>query len=264
VTHGRSVWIRLEHMKKIIVLRHGESVWNKENRFTGWKDVELSPLGREEAVRAGRVLKAEGLEFDQAFTSVLKRAIHTLDSVMTEIDQSWLPVEKSWRLNERHYGALTGLNKAETAEKHGEAQVKIWRRSYATPPPPLAKDSREHAANDRRYANVARELLPDSEALKNTVDRVLPYWNERIVPEIKAGKRLLIAAHGNSIRALLKHLEGMSEDAILEVNVPTAVPLEIILDGDMKFVSKRYLGDAAEIEKAMHHVANQGKAQAKS
>ncbi len=247
-------------MKKVIILRHGESVWNKENRFTGWKDVELSPLGREEALRAGRVLKAEGLEFDLAFTSVLKRAIHTLDSVMSEIDHSWLPVEKSWRLNERHYGALTGLNKAETAEKHGEAQVKIWRRSYATPPPPLAKDSKEHAANDRRYANVARELLPDSEALKNTVERVLPYWNERIVPEIKAGKRLLIAAHGNSIRALLKHLEGMSEEAILEVNVPTAVPLEIILSDDMKFVSKRYLGDQAEIEKAMHHVASQGKA----
>ncbi len=247
-------------MKKVIILRHGESVWNKENRFTGWKDVELSPLGREEAVRAGKVLKAEGLEFDLAFTSVLKRAIHTLDSVMAETDHSWLPVEKSWRLNERHYGALTGLNKAETAAKHGEDQVKIWRRSYATPPPPLSKDSPEHPSRERRYKDVPRELLPDSEALKQTVERVLPYWNERIIPEIKAGKRVLIAAHGNSIRALLKHLENMTEDAILEVNIPTAVPLEITLDDNMKFVSKRYLGDPEEIAKATHAVANQGKA----
>ena len=247
-------------MKKVIILRHGESVWNKENRFTGWKDVELSPLGREEAIRAGKVLKAEGAEFDLAITSVLKRAIHTLDSVMNEIGTPWLPVEKSWRLNERHYGALTGLNKAETAAKHGEDQVKIWRRSYATPPPPLAKDSPEHASKDRRYANVPRELLPDSEALKQTVERVLPYWNERLIPEIKKGTRLLIAAHGNSIRALLKHLENMSEEAIMEVNIPTAVPLEIILSDEMKFVSKRYLGDPEEIAKATHAVANQGKA----
>lgn len=251
-------------MKKFIILRHGESVWNKENRFTGWKDVELSPLGREEAVRCGRVLKAEGFQFDLAFTSVLKRAIHTLDTVMNETDHAWLPVEKAWRLNERNYGALTGLNKAETAAKHGEAQVKIWRRSYATPPPPLAKDSKDHPANDRRYANVPRELLPDCEALKQTVERVLPYWNERLVPEIKAGKRLLIAAHGNSIRALLKHLENMSEDAIMEVNIPTAVPLEIALNDDMSFASKRYLGDADEIAKATHAVANQGKAQPKT
>lgn len=249
-------------MKKIIVIRHGESVWNKENRFTGWKDVELSPLGREEAVRAGRVLKEEGVEFDMAFTSVLKRAIHTLDTVLKETDTSWIPVEKSWRLNERHYGALTGLNKAETAAKHGEEQVKIWRRSYATPPPPMAKDSPEHPSKDRRYNDVPRELLPDSEALKQTVDRVLPYWNERIVPEIKKGKRLIIAAHGNSIRALLKHLENMSEEAILEVNIPTAVPLEITLDDNMKFISKRYLGDPEEIAKATHAVANQGKAKA--
>lgn len=247
-------------MKKVIILRHGESVWNKENRFTGWKDVELSPLGREEAIRAGKVLKAEGAEFDFAITSVLKRAIHTLDSVMDEIGTPWLPVEKSWRLNERHYGALTGLNKAETAAKHGEEQVKIWRRSYATPPPPLPKDSPDHASRDRRYANVPRELLPDSEALKQTVERVLPYWNERLIPEIKKGTRLLIAAHGNSIRALLKHLENMSEEAIMEVNIPTAVPLEIIFSDDMKFVSKCYLGNADEIAKATHAVANQGKA----
>ncbi len=246
--------------KKIIVIRHGESVWNKENRFTGWKDVELSPLGKEEAIRAGKVLKAEGYEFDIAFTSVLKRAIHTLDSIMKELGTPWLPVVKAWQLNERHYGALTGLNKAETAAKHGEDQVKIWRRSYATPPPPLAKDSPEHASNDRRYKDVPPELLPGSEALKQTVERVIPYWNSKIVPEIQAGKRLIVAAHGNSIRALLKHLEGMSEEAILEVNIPTAVPLEITLSNDMKFVSKRYLGNAEEIAKATHAVANQGKA----
>ena len=246
--------------KKIIIIRHGESVWNKENRFTGWKDVELSPLGKEEAIRAGKVLKAEGCEFDMAFTSVLKRAIHTLDSIMTELGTSWLQVFKAWQLNERHYGALTGLNKAETAEKHGEDQVKIWRRSYATPPPPLAADSPEHASNDRRYKDVPRELLPSSEALKQTVERVIPYWNSKIVPEIQSGKRLIVAAHGNSIRALLKHLEGMSEEAILEVNIPTAVPLEITLSNDMKFISKRYLGNAEEIAKATHAVANQGKA----
>lgn len=247
-------------MKKVIIIRHGESVWNKENRFTGWKDVELSPLGKEEAIRAGKVLKAEGFEFDMAFTSVLRRAIHTLDSIMTEVGTPWLPVEKSWKLNERHYGALTGLNKAETAAKHGEEQVKIWRRSYATPPPPLAKDSPDHPSQDRRYNDVPRELLPASEALKQTVERVLPYWSERIVPEIKKGKRVIVAAHGNSIRALLKHLENMSEEEILEVNIPTAIPLEITLDDDMKFVSKRYLGNAEEIAKATHAVANQGKA----
>ncbi len=244
---------------KLVVLRHGESVWNMENRFTGWKDVGLSDLGKAEAVRAGRVLKAEGLEFDCAFSSVLKRAILTLESVLAEIDSSWIPVEKSWRLNERHYGALTGLNKTETAEKHGEEQVKIWRRSYSTPPPKMSPDSPDHPSHDRRYKDVPRELLPDCEALSNTVTRVLPYWNERIVPELKAGKRVLIAAHGNSIRALLKHLENMSEEAILELNVPTAVPLEITLDQSLKFVSKRYLGDAAEIEKAVHAVAAQGK-----
>ncbi len=248
-------------MKKVIILRHGESVWNKENRFTGWMDVELSPLGREEAVRCGRVLKTEGFEFDLAFTSMLKRAIHTLDAVLSEVNTPWLPVEKSWRLNERHYGSLTGLNKAETAAKHGDEQVKIWRRSYATPPPPLAKDSREHPSRDRRYKDVPRELLPDSEALKQTVERVLPYWNERLAPLIKADQRLVIAAHGNSIRALLKHLEGLSEEAILEVNIPTAVPLEVVLSDDMKFVSKRYLGDPDEIAKATHAVANQAKVQ---
>lgn len=243
---------------KLVVLRHGESVWNQENRFTGWKDVGLSELGKTEAVRAGKALKAEGMEFDLAFTSVLKRAIFTLDTVLAELDSSWIPVEKSWRLNERHYGALTGLNKAETALKHGEEQVKIWRRSYSTPPPPMSVDSPDHPTHDRRYQNVPRELLPDCEALSHTVQRVLPYWDERIVPELRKGRRILIAAHGNSIRALLKHLENMSESAILELNIPTAVPLEITLDQNLKFVSKRYLGDAEEIAKAVNAVAKQG------
>ncbi len=245
-------------MKKLIVLRHGESTWNKENRFTGWKDVGLSELGREEAIRAGKILRAEKFEFDCAFTSVLKRAIHTLDSVLTELDTSWIPVEKSWRLNERHYGALTGLNKAETAAKHGDEQVKIWRRSFATAPPPLSKDSPDHPINDRRYSSVPRELLPDGESLKTTIDRVLPFWNETIAKSILSGQRVIVAAHGNSIRALLKHLENLSESAVLELNIPTAVPLELTLTDDLKFVSKRYLGDAAEIEKSMHAVAHQG------
>lgn len=245
---------------KVVILRHGESTWNHENRFTGWKDVGLSDLGKAEAIRAGKVLKESGLEFDRAFTSVLKRAILTLESVLAELDSSWIPVEKSWRLNERHYGALTGLNKAETAQKHGEDQVKIWRRSYSTPPPPMPKDSPDHPSKDRKYKSVPAALLPDCEALSHTVTRVLPYWNEQIVPALKAGDRVLISAHGNSIRALLKHLEGMSEEAILELNIPTAVPLELTLDQNLKFVSKRYLGNAEEIANAMHAVASQGKA----
>ncbi len=245
---------------KLVILRHGESTWNHENRFTGWKDVGLSETGKAEALRAGRVLKQSGLEFDRAFTSVLKRAILTLETVLAELDSSWIPVEKSWRLNERHYGALTGLNKAETAAKHGEDQVKIWRRSYSTPPPQMSKDSPDHPSRDRKYNSVPRELLPDCEALSHTVARVLPFWNERIASSLRSGERVLISAHGNSIRALLKHLEGMSEEAILELNIPTAVPLEITLDSQLKFISKRYLGNAEEIASAMHAVANQGKA----
>lgn len=247
-------------MKTFVILRHGESIWNKENRFTGWKDVGLSDLGKQEAVRAGKVLRDGGYQFDLAFTSMLTRAIHTLDSVMTELGCAWLPVEKSWRMNERHYGALTGLNKAETAAKHGEEQVKIWRRSYATPPPNIDSSSPDHPANDRRYSAVPRNLLPSAESLKTTVDRVLPYWNETLAPTIKSGKRVLIAAHGNSIRALLKHLEGISENDIVELNIPTAVPIEITLNDDMTFKARRYLGDPEEIAKAMHGVANQGKA----
>jgi 2,3-bisphosphoglycerate-dependent phosphoglycerate mutase len=245
---------------KFVILRHGESTWNHENRFTGWKDVGLSETGKKEALRAGRVLRESGLEFDRAFTSVLKRAILTLETVLQELDSSWIPVEKTWRLNERHYGALTGLNKAETAAKHGEEQVKIWRRSYSTPPPAMDKSSLDHPSHDRKYKDVPKELLPDCEALSHTVARVLPYWNERIVQSLKQGERVLISAHGNSIRALLKHLEGMSEEAILELNIPTAVPLELTLDGNLKFISKRYLGNAEEIANAVHAVANQGKA----
>jgi 2,3-bisphosphoglycerate-dependent phosphoglycerate mutase len=245
---------------KLVILRHGESTWNHENRFTGWKDVGLSETGKKEALRAGRVLRDSELEFDRAFTSVLKRAILTLETVLEELDSSWIPVEKNWRLNERHYGALTGLNKSETAAKHGEAQVKIWRRSYSTPPPPMDKNSADHPSRDRKYKAVPREQLPDCEALSHTVARVLPYWNERIAQSLKQGERVLISAHGNSIRALLKHLEGISEEAILELNIPTAVPLEITLDSQLRFISKRYLGNAEEIANAMHAVANQGKA----
>lgn len=247
-------------MKKLIVLRHGESIWNKENRFTGWKDVGLSELGREEAHRAAKTLKDLGLEFDLAFTSVLKRAIHTLDLVLADLDMSWLPVEKSWRLNERHYGALTGLNKAETAAKHGEEQVKIWRRSFSTPPPPLETTSPDHPTRDRRYNGIERNLLPSAESLQLTVARVLPYWDSTLAPTIKSGKRVLIAAHGNSIRAMLKHLEGISDNDIVELNIPTAIPIEITLGDDLKFQSRRFLGDADEIARAVAGVANQGKA----
>lgn len=249
-------------MKSFVMLRHGESIWNKENRFTGWKDVELSEAGRAEALRAGRTLKAEGFAFDYAFTSLLRRAIHTLDSILNELDTPWLPVQKSWRLNERHYGALTGLNKAETAAKHGEDQVKIWRRSYSTPPPPMAKDSPDHPLNDRRYKDVPRAELPDCEALSHTVTRVVPFWNDVIAPKIRSGERVIIAAHGNSLRALLKHLEGIPDTEIVELNIPTAVPMLVNLNDDLSFHSRRYLGDADEIARAMQSVANQGKAKA--
>lgn len=245
---------------KLVILRHGESTWNHENRFTGWKDVGLSETGKKEALRAGRVLRESGLEFDRAFTSVLKRAILTLETVLQELDSSWIPVEKTWRLNERHYGALTGLNKSETAAKHGEEQVKIWRRSYSTPPPAMSRDSADHPAHDRKYKSVPREQLPDCEALSHTVARVLPFWSDRIAQSLMQGERVIISAHGNSIRALLKHLEGMTEESVLELNIPTAVPLEITLDRNLKFISKRYLGNAEEIANAVHAVANQGKA----
>ena len=244
---------------KLVLLRHGESQWNRENRFTGWVDVDLSPAGMEEARKAGRVLKAEGYGFDLAYTSVLKRAIRTLWLALEELDQMWLPVEKHWRLNERHYGALAGLNKAETAAQHGEQQVLVWRRSYDIPPPPLSADDERYAGKDPRYAGVE---VPRSESLKDTVARVLPYWNTAVAPAIRARKRVLIAAHGNSLRALIKYLDDVSDQKILELNVPTGIPLAYELDENLKPIRHYYLGDQAEVAKRIAAVSAQGKAKA--
>jgi 2,3-bisphosphoglycerate-dependent phosphoglycerate mutase len=242
---------------RLVLLRHGESDWNRENRFTGWTDVDLSAKGIEEARAAGRSLAAAGLRFDLAFTSVLKRAIRTLWIGLEELDQMWLPVEKSWRLNERHYGALQGLNKAEMAAKFGEKQVLVWRRSYDTPPPELdAKDPR-YEGRDPRYAGVS---VPRSECLKDTVARVIPYWNSAIAPAVSAGRRVLIAAHGNSLRALVKHLDNISDADIMPLNIPTGIPLVYELDERLKPIKHAYLGDPAEIEKRIAAVAAQGKA----
>ena len=246
-------------MHKVVLIRHGESTWNKENRFTGWKDVPLSEKGHEEAIAAGRLLREEGFDFDEAYTSVLKRAIRTLWHVMEQMDLMWIPVTRSWKLNERHYGALQGLNKAETAEKHGKDQVKIWRRSYDTRPPSLDKSDERWPGHDRRYAGLSESELPLTECLKDTVERVVPYWNGEIAPKIKAGRRLVIAAHGNSLRALVKHLDGISDDEIVGLNIPTGIPLVYELDSDLRPVSKRYLGDSSEVEAAMAAVAAQGK-----
>lgn len=246
-------------MHKVVLIRHGESTWNKENRFTGWTDVPLSEKGHEEAIAAGRLLREEGFEFDEAYTSVLKRAIRTLWHVMEQMDLMWLPVTRSWKLNERHYGALQGLNKAETAEKHGEDQVKVWRRSYDTRPPILDKSDERWTGHDRRYAGLSDSELPLTECLKDTVERVVPYWNTEIAPKIKAGKRLVIGAHGNSLRALVKHLDGISDDEIVGLNIPTGIPLVYELDAELRPVSKRYLGDSSEVEAAMAAVAAQGK-----
>ena len=228
-------------MKKLVLIRHGESAWNKENRFTGWTDVDLTPQGVEEARAAGRLLAAEGYDFDFAFTSVLKRAIRTMNLGLEEMDRLWLPVEKDWRLNERHYGSLQGLNKAEMAQQFGEAQVLVWRRSYDTPPPALEAGDPRDAANDRRYAGVGSRV-PRTECLKDTVERVVPFWNERIAPRVSAGERVLVAAHGNSLRALVKHLDGMSDEAIVSLNIPTAVPLVYELDDSLKPLRHYYLG----------------------
>ncbi len=249
-------------MKKVILLRHGESVWNKENRFTGWTDVGLSDKGVEEAKRAGQLLRDAGFAFDLAHTSVLKRAIKTLWLALEQLDAMWIPVLNSWRLNERHYGALQGLNKAETAAKFGDAQVLAWRRSYDVPPPALAADDARYPGNDPRYRGLAAGQLPLTECLKDTVARVLPYWNEAIAPDIRAGKRVLVAAHGNSLRALVKYLDGVSDADIVGLNIPTGVPLVYELDDALKPLRHYYLGDAAEVEKAMQAVANQGKAKA--
>jgi 2,3-bisphosphoglycerate-dependent phosphoglycerate mutase len=247
-------------MKKIVLLRHGESRWNKENRFTGWKDVDLTPQGVEEARAAGRLLKAEGYDFDFTFTSVLKRAIRTLNFALEEMDRLWLPVEKDWRLNERHYGALQGLNKAETAAKFGEEQVLVWRRSYDIPPPPLEPGDERDASRDPRYAKLKPEQIPRSECLKDTVERVVPYWQSRIAPRVAAGERVLVAAHGNSLRALIKYFDGMSDEAIVKENVPTGIPLVFEFDDSLKAKRRYYLGDADAVANAMHSVASQGKA----
>ena len=247
-------------MFKLVLLRHGESAWNRENRFTGWTDVDLTDQGRTEAAAAGALLQREGFAFDVAFTSVLTRAIRTLWIVQEQMELIWLPVIKDWRLNERHYGALQGLNKAETAAAHGEAMVKIWRRSYDTPPPPLTADDPRHPSRDRRYAGLAPSELPLTESLKETVARVVPYWQDTIAPEVRAGRRVIIAAHGNSLRALVKHLDGISEADIVELNIPTGIPLVYELDAELRPVRKYYLGDPEAARKAAEAVANQGKA----
>jgi len=246
-------------MIKLVLLRHGESTWNKENRFTGWTDVDLSEKGRQEAHEAGVVLKAEGYEFDVAYTSVLKRAIRTLWMVLDELDLMWIPVHRSWRLNERHYGALQGLNKAETAEKFGEAQVKIWRRSYDIRPPELTPDDPRFPGSDPRYQGVPQSEIPLTECLKDTVARFLPLWHGTIAAAIQNGRRLLIAAHGNSLRALVKYLDDIPESEIVELNIPTGMPLVYELDGDLRPLNRYYLGDPEKVKAAMEAVAAQGK-----
>lgn len=247
-------------MHKLVLMRHGESQWNLENRFTGWTDVDLTPTGREQARRAGELLREKGYEFDLAYTSVLKRAIRTLWISLDAMDAMYLPVHNSWRLNERHYGALQGLNKAETAAKFGDEQVLIWRRAYAIAPDPIPLDDPRHPRFDKRYSKIPAGELPATECLKDTVKRVLPIWNESIAPAIRAGRRVLISAHGNSLRALIKHLDGVSDDDIVHLNIPTGQPLVYELDDDLRPIRHYYLGDAAEIEAAMAAVAAQGKA----
>jgi 2,3-bisphosphoglycerate-dependent phosphoglycerate mutase len=244
-------------MHTVVLLRHGESTWNRENRFTGWVDVDLSDKGLEEAHAAGRLLKAEGFGFDVAYSSLLKRAIRTLWIVQDELDLLWLPVHRSWRLNERHYGALQGLNKAETAAKHGEAQVKIWRRSYDIPPPPLTRDDPQFPGHDPRYAGLPAAALPVGECLKDTVERFLPYWHETIAPAIASGHRVIVAAHGNSLRALVKYLDGISVADIVELNIPTGMPLVYELDADLRPIRHYYLGDGEAAKQAAEAVARQ-------
>ena len=249
-------------MYKIVLLRHGESVWNQENRFTGWTDVGLTEKGLAEAKAAGQLLKNEGYAFDIAFTSVLKRAVKTLWTVLEEMDRMWIPVQHAWRLNERHYGALQGLNKAETAAKFGDEQVLVWRRAYDTPPPALEANDPRYEINDPRYAGLAAGECPRTECLKDTVARVLPFWNETIAPTIKSGKSVVVAAHGNSLRALIKYLDKVSDADIVGLNIPTAQPLVYELDAELKPIKSYYLGDAEAIKAAMQAVANQGKAKA--
>ena len=242
---------------KLLLLRHGQSIWNLENLFTGWVDVDLSEQGRQEAQEAGRLLKAEGIAFDVAFTSVLKRAIRTLWMALDELDMMWLPVERTWRLKERHYGSLQGLNKTQTVARHGADQVKIWRRSYDIPPPPLPQADAGHPRFDRRYAGVPAGELPSAESLKDTLARVMPFWNARIAPELLTGRNVLVAAHGNSLRAIVKMLDGMSDIDIVELNIPTGVPLLYTLDASLKPISSRYLGDAEAVKARAEAVAKQ-------
>ncbi len=247
-------------MSTLVLLRHGQSQWNLENRFTGWVDVDLTEQGRAEAQAAGQLMRDEGLSFDVVYTSVLKRAIRTLWIALDEMDLMWLPITRSWRLNERHYGALQGLNKAETAAQHGEDQVKIWRRSYDIPPPPMPIEDPGHPVHEARYAALDARVLPGTESLKLTLERVLPFWFDEIAPQLKQGRNVLITAHGNSLRALYKYLNGLSDAEILEVNIPTGMPLRFELDGELNVLSSGYLGDAEAVAKAAAEVANQGKA----
>jgi 2,3-bisphosphoglycerate-dependent phosphoglycerate mutase len=245
-------------MYQLVLIRHGESTWNLENRFTGWVDVDLTPTGIEQAKRAGKLLKDAGFDFDIAYSSLLKRAIWTMWHTLDQMDRTWVPVVTDWRLNERHYGALQGLNKAETAKQYGEEQVLVWRRSYDTPPPPLDPSSPLHAAGDRRYAMLKPEQIPLTECLKDTVDRVLPFWNDTVAPAILSGKRVVISAHGNSLRALVKYLNDISDVDIVKVNIPNGLPLVYDLDADLKPIRGYYLGDAKAAEKAAQAVASQG------
>jgi 2,3-bisphosphoglycerate-dependent phosphoglycerate mutase len=247
-------------MKRIVLLRHGESIWNQENRFTGWYDVDLAEKGMNEAREAGRLMKAQGFTFDLAYTSVLKRAIRTLWLALDQMDLMWIPVTKSWRLNERHYGALQGLNKAETAAKFGDEQVLVWRRSYDIPPPALEKNDERYPGQDPRYTGLSEQDLPLTECLKDTVERFLPYWHDTIAPQVKAGKQVIITAHGNSLRALVKYLDNVSDQDIVGLNIPTGIPLVYELTDELKPIRHYYLGDPEAIAKAQQAVANQGKA----
>lgn len=242
---------------ELVLLRHGQSTWNLENLFTGWTDVPLTEEGKEEARRAGQLMAEEGYRFGVLHTSLLLRAIHTAEITLREMGLHWIPVRRHWRLNERHYGALQGLNKKETAEKHGEEQVLIWRRSYSTPPPPLEPDDERHPRHDERYSDLPPDLLPATEALSNVVDRMLPYWYDFIVPDLLAGRRPLVVAHGNSLRALVKHLDGLTEEEVIDLNIPTGIPLVYELNDDLEPVSKRYLGDPEAAAKAAEAVAKQ-------
>jgi 2,3-bisphosphoglycerate-dependent phosphoglycerate mutase len=246
-------------MIKLVLARHGESTWNKENRFTGWTDVDLSEKGRQEASKAGQVLKEQGYSFDIAYTSVLKRAIRTLWIILDEMDLMWIPVHRSWRLNERHYGALQGLNKAEMAAKYGEQQVFIWRRSYDIQPPALTKNDERYPGNDPRYKDLMSKDVPLTESLKDTVARFMPYWQDTLAPALKSGKKIIIAAHGNSLRALVKYLDNVPDSEIVGLNIPTGAPLVYELDDNLKPIKHYYLGDPEEVKKAMDAVAKQGK-----